>query len=144
LADGGEYEGKATVGSKVIAVPGSLSARGKSKAISWSKLKATAHAGSHTIIVNGVLNNWSYGDEIVLSPTSYFDETGTAWNKLTKNNVETLIINSLSFDVVNQVTAIALNSSLAHTHVCEKIYVNCFVVQLVCLLVLFDSFLQIL
>lgn len=113
------------VGSKVIAVAGRLAARGNSVATTWTKLNNTAEAGSSILILSEEVE-WSVGDEIVISPTGYFDELGASWN--TGNSVESILIAAIETisSPTGSVSQLTLNSPLVHTHLCETIHEESF------------------
>ncbi|RYG70223.1 hypothetical protein EON64_00770, partial [archaeon] len=117
----------AFLGSKVIAITGSLSAWGRDKVQSWVRLNQTATAGSSQVILPLSLSAWSIGDEIVFSPTAYFDSTGKTWSRKTGKGVndEVRVIQNVTityFAAADQYqTTIILSKPLNHTHLCEVV-----------------------
>mmetsp|Transcript_16459 Transcript_16459/g.22492 ORF Transcript_16459/g.22492 Transcript_16459/m.22492 type:complete len:2653 (+) Transcript_16459:1-7959(+) len=113
------------VGSKVISVAGRLAARGKAVATKWTKLNTTATAGSSVLTLSEEVT-WSVGDEIVISPTGYFNEAGTTWSTKGKigNSVESRVIAAIRTIIspAGNISQITLNSVLNHTHLCETIH----------------------
>jgi len=113
------------VGSKVISVAGRLAARGEIVTTTWTKLNSTVTAGSSTLILSEEVA-WSVGDEIVISPTGYFNEAGTSWSMKGKigNSVESRKVTAILTiaSPTGNITQLTLNSHLNHTHLCETIH----------------------
>ena len=110
------------VGSKVIAIAGSLEVKGQSKGNSWVKLNSTASAGSNTIIVNGAVA-WNPDDEVVLSPTGYYNANGGLWKDKSGLgvNAETRTILGIQYIANLNCSRLTLNSPLNHTHLCTSV-----------------------
>ena len=118
-------EGK-YLGSKVIAVAGSVAAMGRAKSHSWLRLGGTVYAGSKYVTLSEQVD-WSVGDEIILSPTAYFKSTGYDWSssrgsgsadeiRVIKNITHYL---DLSDDGNRTYSILELTSAVNHTHICE-------------------------
>ncbi|XP_033758550.1 fibrocystin-L-like [Pecten maximus] len=60
----------ATIGSKVIAVFGTLMLNGLPMTHTWTRLAASADVGSNTLRLNTAVD-WKVGDEVVVSATGY-------------------------------------------------------------------------
>ena len=110
------------VGSKVIAIAGSLEVKGQSKGNSWVKLNSTALAGTNRIIVNGALS-WTPGDDIVLSPTGYYNAKGGLWKDRSGRgvNAETHTIIGIQYIAGSNCSQLTLESPLNHTHLCTTV-----------------------
>ena len=109
------------VGAKVISVAGQLIARGRQSSHTWIKLNNTAFAGASIITLSGQVS-WSAGDEIVFSPTGYFDSNGVTWN--VANTVESTFISQIITIVTSNgnYSQLTLHDSLNHTHLCEQVH----------------------
>eukprot|EP01036_Dinobryon_divergens_P027890 gene27890-36744_t len=117
------------VGSKVISVAGRLAARGR-QTITWSKLNRTVTAGTSVLVMSQNVP-WAVGDEVVLSPTGFYDESGSTWSTGSARvgpSLETRVIKAITtistpFRNYSQLT---LKSPLNHTHLCETIHGDTF------------------
>eukprot|EP01035_Chromulina_nebulosa_P018019 gene18019-23659_t len=107
------------IGSKVIAVAGSMIAKGLTTADSYVKLNQTALKGSNTIYVTTVSQlGWTDGDEIVISTTSYFSDTGSVWSNSSSPNNEIRRITAIkNYDGIAVIT---VDYPLQNTHACYE------------------------
>ncbi|XP_046549966.1 LOW QUALITY PROTEIN: fibrocystin-L-like [Haliotis rubra] len=87
-------------GAKGIAVYGGLDLNGKSTGMTWASLATTAAKGGNQVTLDEAVE-WSVGDEILLTATSY-----NAWH------TETFKISSVSSDK----KTLTLNTTLVYTH----------------------------
>ena len=114
------------LGSKVIAVAGSLYTHGQSYIHTWLKLSTTIYKNTNQIILNQYIN-WDIGNEIILSPTSYFNDKGLIWSDQTYTNSDEIfkikeITHILNKTTNTNYTIIIVNKLIKHTHVCINKY----------------------
>ena len=109
------------LGSKVIAVGGNLTAIGEPKSTSWTRLHSTVHSNSSVVVLSEVVD-WKVGDEVVISPTAYFNAQGNPWYTNTKTGRASDEIRRIkAITTVNGTfSRLVLNGSLVHTHLCEN------------------------
>lgn len=105
-------------GAKVIAVTGTLSAKGSTK-ISWLRISDTINKGDSMICLNAVLD-WQSGDQVVLSPTGYFKDDGLNW--YSGDRTDELLTIADIIRVNNSTTCISLAIPVTHTHLCTLAY----------------------
>ena len=118
-------EGK-FLGSKVIAVAGSMAAMGTTKSHSWLRLGATVSAGSNFVTLSERVD-WSVGEEITLSPTAYYKASGIEWSSTRGSGSadEIRVIKSIKHywemnqDVNRTYSVLELTRAVNHTHLCE-------------------------
>jgi hypothetical protein len=123
----------AYLGSKVIAVVGSITAHGAQTSQSWTRLRTTVLAGSSQVRLS-TLVDWKAGDEIVLAPTSYFNAVGSPWSSKTaiaggsSDEVSTILSVHNQTDAVTHLpyTILTLAKPTNHTHLCTVRYGNSF------------------
>jgi len=112
------------LGSKVIAVSGTLSARGTDK-VTWIRLRSTVTMGDSNIIIDGVIL-WQVGDQVILSPTAYFKYDGSDWSSGSTSNDEVFKIKSISYytesNTYQNYTSIVLDTPAKYTHLCTVQY----------------------
>ena len=113
------------VSAKVISVAGTLAARGR-QTVTWTKLNATAFAGTSMLTLSQMVP-WAVGDEVVVSPTGFFDESGTTWSTGISSlgpSVEVRIIKIVTIlSTPNQnYTQLTFQSPLNHTHLCQTLH----------------------
>jgi hypothetical protein len=125
------------LGSKVIGVAGNLTVVGQPKKHSWVKLRHTALANTSMLVLSQYVGpdendttgaEWRIGDEVAISPTSYFTSQGVPWyynTNVGKASDEIRLIKAIDhhYDASTgrwQYSTITLNSSLSHTHLCEQ------------------------
>ena len=104
-------------GAKVFAVLGELTLLGQPVAENWVRLGGTAAAGDTRAVLQYADNGhaWAAGDDVVFSPTGYFDQAGDLWSK---DSVEYRTISGVQQLSNNQVE-ITFNPALSQTHFCE-------------------------
>lgn len=102
-------------GSKVIVVVGTFNAIGTPVATTWTQLKASATVGSSTVVLNTAVT-WAVGQQIVLSPTGYYDPSGAAY--LDSGSVD--IVTIASVVTTGGVTTITTTTPLKQTHLCHS------------------------
>jgi hypothetical protein len=112
------------LGAKVIGVGGNFTAIGQSKNVTWVKLAETAYVNtSHVTLAQAV--DWKAGDEVIISPTSYFTAKGNPWFYNTNlgqaaDEIRTIVNIETFWDDSNVIhSVLVLNGTLRHTHLCE-------------------------
>ena len=115
---------KVYLGSKVIAVSGTLSAKGTQK-VTWMRLHSTVTMGDDTVVLDEQVD-WAVGDQVILSPTGYFKYDGSDWSSKSTSNDEIFSIKRIS-SFVDSVThrnhtRIVLDSPAKYTHLCTVQY----------------------
>jgi len=117
------------LGAKVIGVSGQLIAYGQHTTRTWTRLRTTVNAGSKEVALSKYVN-WKAGDEVVLSPTGYFNEVGTAWSSKTsisggssdEKSVIASIRNATDATTHTTYSILTLTRAANHTHVCTTRY----------------------
>lgn len=108
-------------GSKVIAVMGQLTAIGRPTATAWTPLRSTVYQGNTTIVLSTAVD-WKVGYEIVLSPTGFFNSTGSAY--VDSDIVDLVTIKSIStltdLKTHANYSSITTTSPLLQTHLCHS------------------------
>lgn len=112
------------LGAKVIGVSGEFIAHGAPRIRSWTRLRATVPAHSSEVLLS-LYVDWHAGDEVLLSPTAYFNEVGGVWsNKKTAAGSGDEIITIVSVRNATDSATHAVYSILTlsrpanHTHLC--------------------------
>eukprot|EP00595_Chromulina_sp_UTEXLB2642_P001523 CAMPEP_0196766926 /NCGR_PEP_ID=MMETSP1095-20130614/32902_1 /TAXON_ID=96789 ORGANISM="Chromulina nebulosa, Strain UTEXLB2642" /NCGR_SAMPLE_ID=MMETSP1095 /ASSEMBLY_ACC=CAM_ASM_000446 /LENGTH=2258 /DNA_ID=CAMNT_0042131985 /DNA_START=2674 /DNA_END=9450 /DNA_ORIENTATION=- len=107
------------IGSKVIAVAGNMIAKGLTTTNNYVRLNQTALKGTNILYVTAVNQlSWIDGDEIVISTTSYFTDTGSLWsNSSSPSNEIRRIIGIKNYDGLAE---ISVDYPLQNTHVCYE------------------------
>ena len=98
---------------------GEFTAIGKPTYRSWSRLNATAYAGSNTVVLHDNVP-WSAGDQVVLSPTGYFTKGGGLWSDH-GGSVEILTIIQVTRSTSYKGTVLTLSGHLNQTHLCTMV-----------------------
>jgi hypothetical protein len=109
------------LGSKLIAVAGTLTAIGKPVVTSHVTLNQTALSGSNTLIVTSVQaldKLWLKEQEISISPTGYFTETGTTWDQagIESKTIASIVSTKLSNNLYRN--TITTTAALTKTYAC--------------------------
>ena len=98
---------------------GQFTAIGKPTYRSWSRLNATAYAGSNKVVVKDNVP-WSVGEQVVLAPTGYFTSSGGLWSDV-GGSVEMLTIVRVAWSSTYKGTVLTLSGRLNQTHLCTVV-----------------------
>jgi hypothetical protein len=107
-------------GSKVIAVVGEFNAIGQEVVYTWTSLNHSAYTGASSIVVSGTVD-WVVGGIITISPTGYYNADGTLWSS-SGGSIENRKIVSITHNYRTNTTALVLNQTLTHNHLCVISY----------------------
>lgn len=104
----------AFLGSKVVVVVGNFTAIGKPNVRTWTRLNSTHTSGTREVSVTEAVD-WKIGDEIVFSPTGYYDAAGELWYEgSTGSQVEIRrIVNVTTLNVTTYEEIVTYNISSA-------------------------------
>ena len=108
--------------SKAIDVYGTFKAIGRNTTKSYVQLLNTAYRGQTSLYLNyndSPALNWKVGDTIVLSPTSFYTEEGSAWYSSVQGFKSPVELRKI---VVISDNVITIDQPLDHTHLCEISY----------------------
>jgi hypothetical protein len=109
------------LGTKVIGVAGQLLAKGVSQVHSFVRLSRTLEAGSMSAYVRASTGGWRAGDQVVVSPTGYYNERGDLWSKRTArggSSDEILTVRGVEYLPLQGEYRVNFTTPVNHTHLC--------------------------
>lgn len=110
--------------TRYIKIYGKFLAKGQPILSPSISLNKTVYVGSLTIYLNSAIVDWKVGNEIVITPTSYYDSNSDTVVDVSSGvfkNSEVRIISSIQ-NLTSSVTVITIDRPLLYTHLCELSY----------------------